>query len=444
MGKYFGTDGARGKANDVLTLDMAVKIGQYIGYYYGKNRHARILIGKDTRLSSDMFEMAIAAGAISTGSNVYLIGVCPTPCVSYLVLKEKFDCGVMISASHNPFYDNGIKLFNSNGKKMDAAIETLIEEHIDGKRDVEYASDEHIGKKIDFTYGLALYESYLKEIVTTDLSDMTIALDLANGSATSCAVSVFNDLGVDCKVIHSNSNGKNINTKCGSTHPEDLQKLIREGKYHAGFAFDGDADRVIAVNEDGELFDGDHILYVASKYFKERNRLTNNIVVTTIMANLGLYKALEAEGIDYIKTSVGDKYVLEEMDQNGHILGGEQSGHIIFKEHAITGDGLLGALMLMEIMKAENKTLKQLSEDLFIYPQVLKNITVTNKNCMSEDEEIAQLIQTIEAELADEGRILVRPSGTEPLIRVMVEAKTHELCEHHVQRVLDCIKEKGL
>ncbi|MDF9825442.1 phosphoglucosamine mutase [Breznakia sp. PF5-3] len=444
MGKYFGTDGARGRANDKLTLDMAVKIGKYIGYYFGRKKHAKIVIGKDTRLSSDMFEMAISAGAVSTGANVYLVDVCPTPCISYLIQKEKFDCGVMISASHNPYYDNGIKLFNSQGKKMDADIEALIEQYIDDEIDITYADGENIGKVIDFSDGLVLYESRLKSVLATDLSGMSIALDLANGSATSCAVNIFTDLGVSSKVLHSQPNGININYHCGSTHPEDLQELMREGNYDVGFAFDGDADRLIAVNEDGELFDGDHILYVCSKYLRDRGLLKDNMVVTTVMANLGLYKALEKEAIDYKQTAVGDKYVFEEMEANDYILGGEQSGHIIFKRHAITGDGLLSALMLLEIMKSERKSLKQLSEELFIYPQLLINVPVKNKEKALHDDELLKLVDEVAVELASEGRILVRPSGTEPLIRVMVEAKTDALCERHVNHVVEFIKSKGL
>lgn len=440
MGKYFGTDGARGRANATLTLDMAVKIGQYLGYHFGKQKHAKIVIGKDTRLSSDMFEMAICAGATSTGASVYLAGVCPTPCVSYLIQNEKFDCGIMISASHNPYYDNGIKLFNHTGKKMDAEIEQQIEQYIDGEVTIAYASDDRIGRAIDFSDGLVLYKSRLKNIVDIELAGIRVAMDLANGSATACAVDIFSDLGIDYKVLHSTPNGTNINDACGSTHPEDLQKLMREGNYDVGFAFDGDADRLIAVNEDGELFDGDHILYVCAKFLRDQGMLKDNVVVTTVMANLGLYKALEKEGIEYRQTAVGDKYVFEEMEANDYVLGGEQSGHIIFKQYAITGDGLLSAMMLLEVMKKEQKSLKELSEQLFIYPQLLVNVTVKDKEKLLEDPKLQSLIKVITEELGNEGRILVRPSGTEPLIRVMVEAKTDALCERHVNRVLDYIK----
>lgn len=444
MGKYFGTDGARGKANENLTLEMATKIGEYIGYYYSKKRHGRIVIGKDTRLSSDMFELAIAAGATAAGANVYQIGVCPTPCVSYLINRDKFDCGVMISASHNPYYDNGIKLFSGVGKKMDPNIEAEIEEFIDGLRTVELAHDEAIGRIIDYSDALALYESHLKDIMKYDLTGMNIAVDLANGSATSCAVEVFRELGADVKVIHSNPDGVNINTECGSTHPDSLQELMRSGKYDVGFAFDGDADRLIAVNEDGELFNGDYTLFVCGCYLRDKGELKDNMVVTTVMANLGLYKAFEKAGIDYIQTAVGDKYVFEEMEVHDYVIGGEQSGHIIFKQHEVTGDGLLTALMLLEVMQESKMSLKQLGADLFIYPQLLINVPVKDKAAALENEELINRVNAVSDELGDDGRILVRPSGTEPLVRVMVEAKTDAICERYVNSIVDYIKEAGL
>lgn len=446
MGKYFGTDGARGKANENLTLDMAIKIGQYLGYYFSTktNRHAKIIIGKDTRLSSDMFELGIAAGAISTGANVYQVGICPTPCVSYLISKDRFDCGVMISASHNPYYDNGIKLFNNQGKKMDKEIEDAIEAYIDGEINIELAKDKQIGRMVDYTDALAVYKMHLKEVVNYDLEGLNIAVDLANGSATSCAVEVLRDLGANVKVIHSNPNGININTNCGSTHPESLQALMETGQYDVGFAFDGDADRLIAVNEDGDLFDGDYILYVCGKYLKKQGTLNDDTVVTTVMANLGLYKAFEKVGINSVQTQVGDKYVFQEMEAHDYVLGGEQSGHIIFKDYASTGDGLLTALMLLNVMKAENKSLKYLAEDLFIYPQLLKNVRVQDKNKTLGDEGLTKLIENISNELGDDGRILVRASGTEPLIRVMVEAKTDTICEKYVNQVIDYITDHNL
>ena len=446
MTKYFGTDGVRGRANDTLTLDMALAIGKYIGAYYGKERHAKILIGKDTRLSGSMFEMALAAGATATRANVYLLGVCPTPSVAYLVVKEKFDCGVMISASHNPFYDNGIKLFNHEGKKMDDAVLEEIEAFMDGESEVEYAINDALGTAIEWHEGLELYESYLKECVNCDFSGMKIALDLANGSATATAAQVLSELGATLEVIHSSPNGVNINTKCGSTHPEELQELMRENKgmFDCGFAFDGDADRLIAVDENGDLITGDHTLYICGNYLKNRGHLKENTVVTTVMANLGLYRAFDRCQIRYEKTDVGDKYVFENMEKNGFVLGGEQSGHIIFKEHMNTGDGLLSALKLLEVMKKSGMSLRELSEDLFIYPQLLINVEVKDKHAALQNEELLAKIREVEAELGEEGRILVRPSGTEPLVRVMVEAKTDALCEQYVMRIVDFIKAKGL
>lgn len=444
MAKYFGTDGARGKANDTLTLDMAVKIGQYIGYHFSKEKHARIVIGKDTRLSSDMFEAAIVAGATSTGANVFVVGVCPTPCISYLIRKDKFDCGVMISASHNPYFDNGIKLFNGEGKKMDPEIEIMAEKYMDGEIDINVELNAGIGKKVEYSEGLALYESWLKDVVDCDLNGMNIAVDLANGSATSCAVETLRDLGANVKVLHSNPDGININTHCGSTHPEDLQELMKSGKYDVGFAFDGDADRLIAVTEEGKLFDGDHILYVCGNYYSKVGKLKKNTIVTTVMANIGFYKAMEKRNIKTEQTAVGDKYVFECMEKNDYSIGGEQSGHIIFKEHANTGDGLLTALKLLEVMTHTQKSLKELSEELVIFPQLLVNIRVKDKNAAMEDEVVLTEIEKVKELLGDEGRILVRTSGTEPLVRVMVEATSDELCNKYVYQVIDVIKERGL
>lgn len=444
MGKYFGTDGARGRVNENLTLDMAVRIGQYLGWYYGKERHAKIIIGKDTRLSSDMFEMGLAAGATSTGANVYLLGVCPTPSVSYLIRKEHFDCGIMVSASHNPYYDNGIKLFNHEGCKMNPEIEEAMEQYIDGKISVPLAKDDALGNVIEWSEGLEIYESWLKEIVNIDLSGMKIAVDLANGSATATAVETLSALGATVEAIHNSPNGININTECGSTHPQSLQKMMREGNYDVGFAFDGDADRLIAVDEEGNLFNGDYTLYVCGRYMKKKNTLNKNTVVTTVMANLGLYHAFRDNVIDYEQTAVGDKYVFECMQNNDYRVGGEQSGHIIFLEHAVTGDGLLTALKLLEIMVDEKKSLKELGKDLFIYPQLLVNVEVKDKNKTMESPELKAKIDEVAAELGDEGRILVRPSGTEPLVRVMVEAKTDELCHDYVYRIIDFIKENNL
>ena len=441
MGKYFGTDGVRGRANEGLTLDMAIQIGQYLGMYYGKEKHARILIGKDTRLSGDMFELGLAAGATSMGAQVYLLGVCPTPAVSYLIQKERFDCGIMVSASHNPYYDNGIKVFNHNGEKMEEEVLLQIEDYIDGKSELTLNTGDKIGEYFEWQDGLEIYMSWLKEIVPVDLSGFKIAVDNANGSATSTAIETLDSLGATVEAISNSPNGININKNCGSTHPEKLQQMVKEGDYDIGLAFDGDADRLIAVNAKGELVDGDYILYICSRYMKSVNRLNKNMCVTTVMANLGLYKALDANKIDYVQTPVGDKYVFEEMQKNDYYLGGEQSGHIIFYENAVTGDGLLTALKLLEIMKNTGKSLEELSEGLFIYPQLLKNVKVNDKEAALKDEALWKVVKEVEDELKDEGRILVRPSGTEPLVCVMVEAKTDELCQQYVQRVVDFIEE---
>lgn len=443
MGKYFGTDGVRGKANEDLTLDMALRIGQYLGAYYGKNKHAKILIGKDTRLSGDMFELALAAGATSTGAQVYLLGVCPTPAVSYLVNKERFDCGIMVSASHNPYYDNGIKIFDHRGQKMDEDILLEIEEYMDGRSELDLATGEGVGEYFDWQDGLEIYMSWLKSIVPVDLNGMKIAVDLANGSATSTAVETLSSLGATVEAISNSPNGININLKCGSTHPEALMRMMKENDYDIGLAFDGDADRLIAVNSDGEQINGDYILYICGRHLKAQNHLNKNMVVTTVMANLGLYKALDASKIDYVQTDVGDKYVFEEMQKNDYYLGGEQSGHIIFYEHAVTGDGLLTALKLLQVMKETGKTVQELSEGLFIYPQLLKNVKVKDKKEVLNDEQLKKVIDSVNEELSGDGRILVRPSGTEPLIRVMVEAKTDELCKMYVDRVVNYIEERG-
>lgn len=443
MGKYFGTDGVRGRANEGLTLDMSIKIGQYLGWYYGKEKHAKILIGKDTRLSGDMFELGLAAGATSMGAQVYLLGVCPTPAISYLVRKERFDCGIMVSASHNPYYDNGIKCFNHNGEKMEEELLLEVEKYMDGLTDLDLVTGDHIGEYFEWEDGLEIYMSWLKECVPVDLSGMKILCDLANGSATSTAVETLDSLGATVDAISNSPNGININNKCGSTHPEGLQRMMREGDYDIGLAFDGDADRLIMVDSDGKLCDGDYILYICSRYMKSINHLNKNMVVTTVMANLGLYKALDANKIDYIQTAVGDKYVFEEMQKNDYWVGGEQSGHIIFLEHEVTGDGLMTALKILQIMKATGKSLQELSEGLFIYPQLLKNVTVKDKNACLESKELQEVVDAVANDLGNEGRILVRPSGTEPLIRVMVEAKTDELCAQYVKRVTDFLEENN-
>ena len=441
MCKYFGTDGVRGVANEDLTLSMAIRIGQYLGMHYSKTRHAKILIGKDTRLSGDMFELGLAAGASSCGAQVYLLGVCPTPAVSYLVHKERFDCGIMVSASHNPYDDNGIKIFNSQGEKMEESLLLKIEEYMDQDQQLPLATGEAIGEYIDWQDGLEIYMSWLKESVPIDLSGMKSAVDLANCSATSTVVETLDALGATVEAINNSPNGLNINRKCGSTHPEYLQRMMVENDYDIGLSFDGDADRLIAVDPNGRLIDGDYILYIGSRYMKSVNQLNKNMCVTTVMANLGLYKALDENKIDYIQTPVGDKYVYEEMQKHNYSLGGEQSGHIIYYDYEKTGDGLFTALQILKVMKETGKSLIELCEGLFIYPQLLENVRVNDKEKALTDENLQAVVQEVEQELGDQGRILVRPSGTEPLVRVMVEAKTDELCRKYVARVVDYIKE---
>lgn len=441
MGKYFGTDGVRGRANEKLTLDMSIKIGQYLGWYYSKSKHAKILIGKDTRLSGDMFELGLAAGATSMGGQVYLLGVCPTPSISYLIQKERFDCGIMVSASHNPYYDNGIKIFNHRGEKMEEDLLLEIENYMDDNMVLPLATGDNIGEQIEWEDGLEIYISWLKETNPVDLTGMEIAVDLANGSATSTAVETLDALGATVEAINNSPNGININNKCGSTSPEGLQRIMIENKYDIGLAFDGDADRLIAVDSDGRLIDGDYILYMCSRYLKSINKLNKNMCMTTVMANLGLYKALDENKIDYIQTPVGDKYVFEEMQKHDYYVGGEQSGHIIFYEYEKTGDGLFTALQILTIMKATGQSLQELCEGLFIYPQLLKNVIVKDKQNALNDAALKAVIDEVAGELGEEGRILVRPSGTEPLIRIMVEAKTDELCQRYVGRVVDYMKE---
>lgn len=444
MGKYFGTDGFRGEANVVLTVEHAFKVGRFLGWYFGKEHQANIVIGKDTRRSSYMFEYALAAGITASGANAYLLHVTTTPSVSYVVRTEDFDCGVMISASHNPYYDNGLKVINAQGHKMEAEVEQMIEDYIDGKSgELPLAVREKIGRTVDYAMGRNRYIGYLISIATRSFKGKKIGLDCANGSASSIAKSVFDALGAKTYVIHAQPNGVNINTGCGSTHIEELRKYVVDNGLDVGFAFDGDADRCIAVADDGRIIDGDLIIYICGKYMKENGQLTNNTVVTTVMSNFGLYLALDEAGIQYEKTAVGDKYVYENMMKNGHMIGGEQSGHIIFSKHARTGDGILTAIMLMEVIMEKKMNLSELAKPVEIYPQKLVNVRVADKPAAREDEDVVKAIASVEETLGNTGRILVRESGTEPVIRVMVEAKNDEICEKYVNQVVDVLKAKG-
>ena len=447
MGKYFGTDGFRGEANVDLTVEHAYKVGRYLGYYYGKQHEdgkAHVVIGKDTRLSSYMFEYSLVAGLTASGADVYLMHVTPTPSVSYIVRTGDFDCGIMISASHNPYYDNGIKVINGQGYKLEAAIENEIEQYIDGELgEIPFAKRENIGKTTDYTMGRNRYIGYLLTIPTRPFKGMRIGLDCANGASYLVAKSVYDALGAKTYVINNEPNGTNINTDCGSTHIDKLQAFVKEKGLDVGFAFDGDADRCLAVDDKGEIVDGDKILYVCGRYLKDKGELNNNTIVTTIMSNLGLYKALDKKGINYEKTAVGDKYVFENMMEHGHSIGGEQSGHIIFSKYATTGDGVLTSLMIMETILGRKVKLSELFNSLTIYPQLLVNVKVSSKDAVMNDADVLKLNDEIAAELGDDGRLLLRQSGTEPVIRVMVEAATDELCEKYVYKMVDLIKAKG-
>ena len=447
MGKYFGTDGFRGEANVTLTVEDAYKVGRFLGWYYGQKNEGeccRVVIGKDTRRSSYMFEYSLVAGLTASGADVYLLHVTTTPSVSYVVRTEEFNCGIMISASHNPFYDNGIKVINERGEKLEEDVITEIEKYLDGEMgEIPYATRENIGRTVDFAAGRNRYIGYLISIATRSFKGKKVGLDCANGSASSVAKSVFDALGAETHVINNNPDGLNINTNCGSTHIEGLQKYVVENGLDVGFAYDGDADRCLAVDSEGNLVDGDKIMYICGKYMKEQGSLVNNTVVTTIMSNFGLYKALEREGIRFEKTAVGDKYVYENMSQNGHCLGGEQSGHIIFSKHATTGDGILTSLKVMEVMLEKKESLKKLADEIEIYPQVLKNVRVHDKKEAQDDADVQAEVAKVAEALGDTGRILLRQSGTEPVVRVMVEAETDEICEKYVDQVIEVMKAKG-
>ena len=448
MGKYFGTDGFRGEANVDLTVEHAYKVGRYLGYYYGKQHEdgkAHVVIGKDTRLSSYMFEYSLVAGLTASGADVYLMHVTPTPSVSYIVRTGDFDCGIMISASHNPYYDNGIKVINGQGYKLEAAIENEIEQYIDGELgEIPFAKKDSIGKTTDYTMGRNRYIGYLLTIPTRPFKGMRIGLDCANGASYLVAKSVYDALGAKTYVINNEPNGTNINTDCGSTHIEKLQAFVKEKGLDVGFAFDGDADRCLAVDDKGEIVDGDKILYVCGRYLKDKGELNNNTIVTTIMSNLGLYKALDKKGINYEKTAVGDKYVCENMMANGYSLGGEQSGHIIFSKHATTGDGILTSLMVMEVLIDKKLPLSTLTAEVVIYPQLLKNVRVANKAAAKANPAVQKAVEDVAEALGDDGRILVRESGTEPVIRVMVEAPDDATCAKYVDQVVSVMHKEGL
>ena len=447
MGKYFGTDGFRGEANVNLTVEHAYKVGRFLGWYYGldaPDERCRVVIGKDTRRSSYMFEYSLVAGLTASGADVYLLHVTTTPSVSYVVRTEGFQCGIMISASHNPYYDNGIKVINGKGEKLEESVIEKIEAYLDGAMgEIPLAKKDAIGRTVDFAAGRNRYIGYLISIATRSYKNMKVALDCANGSASAIAKNVFDALGAETHVIHNEPNGLNINENCGSTHIGELQKFVLEQKCDVGFAYDGDADRCIAVDENGRVVDGDAIMFICGKYMKEQGTLFNNTVVTTIMSNFGLYKAFDREGISYEKTAVGDKYVYENMVSTGHCLGGEQSGHIIFSKHATTGDGILTSLKVMEVILEKKQPLAKLASEVEIYPQVLKNVRVEDKKAAQEDEAVQAETRKVAEALGSDGRILLRQSGTEPVVRVMVEAPDMETCERYVDQVIRVMKERG-
>ena len=458
MGKYFGTDGFRGEANENLTADHAYKVGRFLGWYFneckkrsGTGERARIVIGKDTRRSGYMFEYALVGGLVSSGADAYLLHVTTTPSVAYVVRTEGFDCGIMISASHNPYYDNGIKLFNGQGEKMDEGTVELVENYLDGKLvafgekwgEIPFARREEIGRTVDYVAGRNRYVGYLISLGIYSFKGYKVGLDCANGSSWNIAKSVFDALGAKTYVINAEPDGTNINKNAGSTHIEGLQKFVVENGLDVGFAYDGDADRCLCVDEKGNVVDGDLILYIYARYMKERGVLLNNTVVTTVMSNFGLYKAFDGIGIEYAKTAVGDKYVYEYMAEHGDCIGGEQSGHIIFSKYASTGDGILTSLKVMQAMIAKKSTLGKLAEPVTIYPQVLKNVRVKDKAAAKNDADVQAAVAAVAANLGDTGRILLRESGTEPVIRVMVEAENKEICQSCVDEVVSVLKKKG-
>jgi phosphoglucosamine mutase len=444
MGKYFGTDGIRGRANEGLTADRAFLVGRSLGEYFSREGKKKIVIGKDTRLSSDMLEAALAAGIASEGCDAYLTGYGPTPMICWLTVHEDFACGAMISASHNPYFDNGIKVFSKEGIKIPAEIEDHIEDCIDGRYQMTYKINDEIGKIFSYPEGVEHYIAAVEKMFAMDLRGFRVAMDCANGSSSFTAERVFKDLGADVTVHNHEPNGININNRCGSTHPADFQEFMKanQGRFDLGLTFDGDADRQILVRPDGELVDGDYVLYIAGRYLKDHGMLNNNTIVTTVMANLGLWKAMEANGIEVQKTQVGDKYVYDCMCKGGFVIGGEQSGHIIFSQVETTGDGLVTALMITKIMRETGKTIDELCEGLVIYPQVLVNVPVTDKEAAMKDPEVLAAVEKVDTTLKGNGRVLVRASGTEPLVRVMAEAQTDAICQEQVDFVADIVRRK--
>lgn len=458
MGKYFGTDGFRGTANVNLTADHAFRVGRFLGWYYGelKKRNGdasapRIVIGKDTRRSSYMFEYSLVGGITASGADAYLLHVTTTPSVAYVTRVDGFDCGIMISASHNPYYDNGLKLINRDGEKMEDEVISLVETYLDGKLsafgqdypELPFATGGDIGRSVDYVAGRNRYIGYLISLGMYSFRGMKIALDCANGASWTIAKAVFEALGAETHVINAEPNGVNINENAGSTHIEVLQKYVKENGFDAGFAYDGDADRCLCVDELGNVITGDHILYIYGRYMKEKGNLVNNTVVATVMSNFGLFKAFDEIGVDYAKTAVGDKYVYEYMKEHGCLLGGEQSGHIIFSKYASTGDGILTSLKIMQVIMSRKKELSELAAPLKVYPQVLENVKVKDKSAAQADPDVQAAVAEVAEALGETGRILVRESGTEPLIRVMVEAPSEEICRSYVGKVTEVIRSKG-
>lgn len=445
MGKYFGTDGFRGEANVTLTVEHAYKVGRFLGWYFGKDKQeqkAHIVIGKDTRLSSYMFEYSLVAGLVASGADAYLLHVTTTPSVSYIARVDEFDCGIMISASHNPYYDNGIKLINSDGEKMSQDVIDQIEKYLDGEIEIPFALRDNIGKTVDYVNGRNRYMGYLIGLAEYSFKGFEVGIDAANGSAWALAKAVFDALGAHTYVIHAEPNGLNINEDSGSTHMEALQKLVVDKGLDIGLAFDGDADRCLAVDEHGNILTGDHIIYMYAKYMKSKGTLKDNTVVATVMSNLGFFKALEVEGIDCVVTDVGDKNVYAAMVKDDYRLGGEQSGHIILSKFATTGDGLITAIKLMEVIIASKKSVGTLASGMKEYPQILINVKVADKNAAMENEEVLAEVKKTEELLAGDGRVLVRKSGTEPLVRVMVEAKDNVTCREMAEHLAEFIKNK--